>query len=68
MKTALLLIAHGSRHDEANADLLHIVHGLRQRARYDLVEACFLELAQPNIDAGAGCRGPARGCLKCRVR
>jgi sirohydrochlorin ferrochelatase len=53
MKTALLLIAHGSRQDEANADLFHAVGELRRRGTHDLVEAAFLELAQPDIDAGA---------------
>jgi len=53
MKTALLLIAHGSREPEANADLHHVVDELRRRGAYALVEACFLELAQPDIDTGA---------------
>jgi sirohydrochlorin ferrochelatase len=53
MKTALLLIAHGSRQDEANADLLHAVAELRRLPDYELVEAAFLELAQPDIDSGA---------------
>jgi sirohydrochlorin ferrochelatase len=51
MKTALLLIAHGSRHAEANADLLHVAAGLRERG-WPIVEASFLELAEPDIDAG----------------
>jgi sirohydrochlorin ferrochelatase len=53
MKTALLLIAHGSREPDANADLHHVVEQLRQFHRHDLVEACFLELTPPDIDAGA---------------
>jgi sirohydrochlorin ferrochelatase len=53
MKTALLLIAHGSREPEANADLHHVVSEMRRRRAYALVEACFLELAEPDIDAGA---------------
>ena len=52
MKTALLLIAHGSREPEANADLHHVVEAMRQRGQFDLVEAAFLELAEPDIDAG----------------
>lgn len=52
--TALLLISHGSRQEEANADLYHVVHALRARGRYAFVEACFLELAQPDIEQGAG--------------
>jgi len=53
-KTALLLIAHGSRQPEANADLVHIVTELRRRGEHALVEASFLELADPDIDAAAG--------------
>lgn len=52
LKTALLLIAHGSRQEEANADLHHVVTALRGRGRYTFVEASFLELAEPDIDAG----------------
>jgi sirohydrochlorin ferrochelatase len=58
--TALLLIAHGSRQEEANADLYHLVGQLRATGRYDLVEAAFLELAEPDIDEGAA-RCVARG-------
>jgi sirohydrochlorin ferrochelatase len=53
MKTALLLIAHGSRQDEANADLHHLVAELLRRGAYPIVEAAFLELAEPDIDTGA---------------
>ena len=54
MKTALLLIAHGSRHAEANADLFHVVEQLR--GRYDIVAASFLELCPPTIEeAGRQC-------------
>lgn len=51
-KSALLLIAHGSRHKEANDDLHHVADELRKR-RHTIVEAAFLELAAPNIDEGA---------------
>jgi sirohydrochlorin ferrochelatase len=54
MRTALLLIAHGSREPEANADLHQVVAGLRRRGRHALVEAAFLELAEPGVDAAAG--------------
>lgn len=55
MKTALLLIAHGSRQEEANADLLHLAAGLRARG-WGIVEASFLELAEPGIaEAGERC-------------
>jgi sirohydrochlorin ferrochelatase len=47
----LLLIAHGSRQAEANADLWHVAEGLRGRG-WPIVEASFLELAEPDIDEG----------------
>ncbi len=51
MTTALLLIAHGSRHAEANADLHHLAESLKQRG-YRIVVASFLELAEPGILSG----------------
>lgn len=51
MKTALLLIAHGSRQEEANADLRHVAEQLRVRGAA-IVEASFLELAAPDIEEG----------------
>ena len=52
-RTALLLIAHGSRRAEANADLAHVAAAVRDRGRYLIVQVSFLELAEPDIDAGA---------------
>src|SRR5262249_13650099 len=60
MADALLLIAHGSRQEEANADLFHLAAELRRRGSHAVVEASFLELAQPDIDAG-GARCVAQG-------
>ena len=51
MKTAFLLIAHGSRHPDANADLLWLAKGLRDRG-HPMVVASFLELADPPIPEG----------------
>ncbi len=54
-KTALLLIAHGSRQAAANADLYQVVAAMRQRG-YDIAEASFLELTGPTgEEAGARC-------------
>ncbi len=50
--TALLLIAHGSRRAEANADLEFVAERIRARGRYPLVRVSYLELAEPNIEAG----------------
>ena len=52
MRTAILLIAHGSRRAEANADLYHLAHALRERQVAEIVEVGFLELAEPGIPAG----------------
>jgi sirohydrochlorin ferrochelatase len=55
MTIALLLIAHGSRQPEANADLHHLAETLRQRG-HAIVVASFLELAEPGIeDGGVSC-------------
>jgi sirohydrochlorin ferrochelatase len=63
MKTALLLIAHGSRKEEANADLYHVVEEMRRPGHFDWVEGAFLEQAEPTIDQGAaGC--VARGAQR----
>jgi sirohydrochlorin ferrochelatase len=59
VKTALLLIAHGSRQAEANDDLLHVAAGMERRG-HAVVEASFLELAEPDIVAG-GVRCVGRG-------
>jgi sirohydrochlorin ferrochelatase len=56
MRKALQLIAHGSRQAEANADLQYFVEEFRRGGEYAVVEASFLELAEPTIqDAGARC-------------
>jgi sirohydrochlorin ferrochelatase len=59
MKTALLLIAHGSRQAEANADLFDLVAEMCQRG-WPIVEGAFLELATPDVDE-AGSRCVAQG-------
>lgn len=56
MATALLLIAHGSREAQANSDLHFVWAGMRDRGEFDIVEAAFLELAEPDGDtAGSAC-------------
>ncbi len=62
MKTALLLIAHGSRNAEANDDLTWLAAELRD-VNYAIVEAAFLELAEPTIDQ-AGQRCVAQGAQR----
>jgi sirohydrochlorin ferrochelatase len=53
VRTALLLIAHGSRRAEANADLQHLAADLRGRGLFSHVQMAYLELAEPTIAAGA---------------
>ena len=50
--TAVLLIAHGSRHAPANDDLHELAARLAARGEYAIVEPCFLELADPDIPTG----------------
>lgn len=49
---ALLLIAHGSRRAEANADLEHVAAAMRARGGFDFVQCSYLELTEPGITAG----------------
>lgn len=60
MGTALLLIAHGSRNPQANADLDQVAVAVRRRGRYDHVETAYLELTEPTIEQAAE-RCVARG-------
>jgi sirohydrochlorin ferrochelatase len=50
--TAVLLIAHGSRHAPANEDLHGLTERIAARGDYPIVESAFLELAEPDIAAG----------------
>ncbi|MFO0811423.1 MAG: CbiX/SirB N-terminal domain-containing protein [Gemmataceae bacterium] len=52
MATALLLIAHGSRQPEANADLHRVADQIRTAGHYAIVVPSYLELAEPTIEAG----------------
>jgi sirohydrochlorin ferrochelatase len=61
--TAILLIAHGSRHQPANDDLIALASRLEQAGEAPIVEPCFLELASPDIPAGAA-RCVARGATR----
>jgi sirohydrochlorin ferrochelatase len=60
MRTAVLLIAHGSRHAPANDDLHGLAARLAARGDDPIVEPAFLELAEPDIPTG-GDRCIARG-------
>ncbi len=51
--TAALLIAHGSRRAEANAELVAMAERVRERGGYGVVQPSYLELAEPSIPDGA---------------
>ena len=52
-RTAILLIAHGSRHEAANDELRDLAVRIEAQGKYPIVEASFLELAEPDITTGA---------------
>ncbi len=52
MRTAILLIAHGSRVEAANADLRALAAMIAVRRPECIVEHAYLELAEPSIPAG----------------
>ena len=56
---AILLIAHGSRRAEANADLEHVAQGLRDRGEIAAIICSYLELAAPTIEEGGS------ACVEC---
>jgi len=51
---SLLLVAHGSRRAESNAEIGRLAARVAERAgaRFDVVEHAFLELAEPLIPDG----------------
>lgn len=52
MKTAILLIGHGSRVPEANDTLHAIAAMVREQTGCGIVEVCFREQHAPNIQKG----------------
>lgn len=52
VKTAILLMAHGSRIPEANDAAREIAALVRQMTGYEIVEVAFREQHLPNIQAG----------------
>ena len=51
-KTAVLVVGHGSRREEANEDVRLAATRIGERGRFPLVVAAFLELANPTIAEG----------------
>lgn len=66
MSTAILLIAHGSRRAEANADLVRLAEAMKTRCPNEIVEIAYLELAEPSIPQGAA-RCVKRGATEIRL-
>jgi sirohydrochlorin ferrochelatase len=62
-RTAVLLIAHGSRNAAANDDLHRLAARFAEAGKYPIVEPSFLELAEPDIQAG-GDRCVAKGATR----
>lgn len=48
-KTAILLFAHGSRVEEANAGVRALARQVQDSGGFDYVRAAFLEMAQPDL-------------------
>jgi sirohydrochlorin ferrochelatase len=53
-REGVLVVGHGSRREEANADVREVAKSIGQRGGFPLVVAAFLEIAIPDIDQGLG--------------
>src|SRR5689334_20028954 len=51
-QTAVLLIAHGSKRDEANQDLVKLAALVAERGGYRIVEVSYLDVVEPTIPMG----------------
>ena len=49
MKTALLVMVHGSPRPVANQEMYQVVEVVRQRRAFDIVEVGFMECNEPTI-------------------
>jgi sirohydrochlorin ferrochelatase len=47
MKKALILVAHGSRHADADSTIRSITAGVRKRSGFDIVLHAFLQHSRP---------------------
>lgn len=52
MKTAILMMAHGSRIPEANDAAREVAAMVQEMTGFEIVEVSFRELHEPNIQAG----------------
>ncbi len=52
-KKALLIVAHGSRKKVSNIEIHQLANNISLKSSFfDIVEACFLEIAGPSIPEG----------------
>lgn len=51
-KKGFLVVAHGSRKEEANSRVFDLVKGLKTYFQTDMFEPAFMELAKPSISMG----------------
>ena len=62
MKTALLVMVHGSPRPVANEDMFKVVEVVKERRAFDIVEVGFMECNEPTIpDAIAACVAQGAG-------
>jgi sirohydrochlorin ferrochelatase len=52
MKTAILMMAHGSRIAEANDAAYQVALMVQEQTGFEIVEVSFRELHEPNIQSG----------------
>lgn len=51
-QVGILVVGHGSRRVEANDDVRNAARAIQERGGFELVEAAFLEIEQPDISYG----------------
>lgn len=49
MKTGVIVLAHGSKVKSGNEGLFKVAEMLRAMGKWDMVDACFLQLAKPGF-------------------
>lgn len=49
MKTAVVVVAHGSKIKEANLGLYSVIENLKTTGRWDMVEPSFLQFEEPSL-------------------
>lgn len=52
MREAILLVGHGSRDPEGNAEFLRFAEAVRVASNDKIVEPCFIEFAEPLVQEG----------------